>query len=416
MLIQFHNIITFIMLKSLHLSVLLLIFSLRPGQKVRSIFKVDPMCKLTFSLLNKVMTAILLFSLPFVSKGQVVIGNWTFNNTLTATSGANNTASNASLGSAIGSGQYNGGTVYFGEDGWPAGTTLNTNAYLAFTLTPNAGYQLHVSSIDFNVRRSTTGSPSGAGPRRWVLRSSLDGFTSDIVDNTLTTSPTTVTVTLGGAYVNLSSAITFRLYGFDVYNNPGGLNRFVFENITARGLSVLPVEISKLTAGVNNNIAGLSWNIDNAASVQQIEVQRSLDASSFNTVAQVAVNSVGAYNYQDQIFTSNTAKVYYRIKVVETTGEVKYSTIVAVSTKATPQLQINTIATNGSTITAQVNASENGNAKLTIFSIDGKILMQRNVMLTKGAQVLQLSASSQTGISVLSVMQNNQVVSKQFVR
>lgn len=372
------------------------------------------MCMLKICKTNKLVVALSLIVAPFISQSQSVIGNWNFNNTLAATGGANNTASNASLSSAIPTGAYNGGNVYYGEGGWPTATTIDTNTYLEFTLTPNAGYTLNLSSIDFNIRRSTTGSPQGAGPRMWALRSSLDGFASDITARTLTTSPTTTSVSLGGAYVNLPGAITFRVYGYDVFNNPGGLNRFVFENISARGLSSLPIDISKLSSSLQDETVKLSFNIQQQETVQSIDVQRSVDGNNFSSVSSIEKNASGLFNWQEFAGAINTAKLYYRIKVTELSGEISYSNVAVVQTKKQQQLNINSIYAAGNNITTQISAAENATAKLTICTMDGKVISQRAITLVKGTQTLNINVPQQTGVAVLSIVQNNQVISKLF--
>src|SRR5450432_4617512 len=131
---------------------------------------------------TRVLSKIIIILLPFVlsfSKMNAQVASWSFNNILTGTGSANSTAGNASLGSTIAAGgAFNGGTVYYGEGTWPAGSSIDPNAYLEFSITPTAGHTLTVSSLVMQIRRSTTGS-SGGGPNTWSLRSSLDGYSTD---------------------------------------------------------------------------------------------------------------------------------------------------------------------------------------------------------------------------------------------
>jgi hypothetical protein len=154
------------------------------------------------SILQKFSLILISGILSFlVSRAQVA--DWNFNNILTGTGSANSTAGNASLGSTIaGGGAFNGGTVYYGEGPWPAGS-IDLNAYLEFSIAPTAGHTLTVSSLVMQIRRSTTGT-SGAGPNTWSLRSNLDGFITDISSGVLTTNsiPATV-VTLGVPFMNM---------------------------------------------------------------------------------------------------------------------------------------------------------------------------------------------------------------------
>lgn len=53
-------------------------------------------------------------------------------------------------------------------------TAISGNDYMEFTITPNATYKFDVTTINVNFQRSST------GVRGILLRSSLDGYTSDI--------------------------------------------------------------------------------------------------------------------------------------------------------------------------------------------------------------------------------------------
>lgn len=343
------------------------------------------------------------------------VGNWNFNGTLAGTAGSNNTVSPASLSPSIGSGAYNGGTVYYGEDGWPTGA-INTSMYIEFTLTPNAGYTLNLTSIDLNMRRSTTGSPAGSGPRQWSIRSSIDAFAADITSGALTQNPTpTVTVSLGSAFNNVNTAITFRLYGYDVFNNPGGLNRFVYDNITVKGLMLLPISFSAFTGTIVNSSAMLDWQIGDNANLNYFDIERSVDGTSFTTINKVTGNSGSftSYTYTDNVLPRQSAVVYYRVKSVELSGAIKYSSIIKLTIEKNGGLQINTII-SGSQINAQVTADVAGSAKIVVTTFDGKTIYQQNTSLTKGTQSIKINNNFTPGIYALSFMQNGKLVSRQF--
>lgn len=87
---------------------------------------------------------------------------------------------------------------------------VSGNDYMQFTITPNSGFQFNVTTIVFNVQRSAT------GLRGIALRSSLDGYTTNIdtekaiADNTNSTQVVTFTVNQTGN----TSAVTYRIYGW----------------------------------------------------------------------------------------------------------------------------------------------------------------------------------------------------------
>ena len=99
----------------------------------------------------------------------------------------------------------------FNATAWTVGgtesDTINNNDYFTWTVNAQTGYRFDVTNIVFNWDRSSTG-PSNA-----FLRSSVDGFASDLA---------TWDVSAGGSYqADLSSAgltnltsIEFRFYGY----------------------------------------------------------------------------------------------------------------------------------------------------------------------------------------------------------
>ncbi len=107
---------------------------------------------------------------------------------------------------------------------WPTASAFDPAKYIQFTLTPEAGYRLSLTSVTFGVGRSGTGTTSS----QW--RSSIDSFASTIstyttVASGLTNSSGVLTnpdsnsswtgnvLNLSGAsYQNLTSTVTFRLY------------------------------------------------------------------------------------------------------------------------------------------------------------------------------------------------------------
>jgi hypothetical protein len=84
---------------------------------------------------------------------------------------------------------------------------LTGNKYMEFTITPNATYQFSITSIVINLQRS------GTGPSAVSLRSSVDGYSSDldgvktIIDNT-----TTQSLTFTFSQASTGSAVTYRFY------------------------------------------------------------------------------------------------------------------------------------------------------------------------------------------------------------
>ena len=90
---------------------------------------------------------------------------------------------------------------------------VTANDYYGFTITPDVGAPLTLTSLSFDLTRS--GTFSG----RVFVRSSLDGYTANLYTNDLPASSNTLApitpITLGAAFTDVSQPVTFRIYFAD---------------------------------------------------------------------------------------------------------------------------------------------------------------------------------------------------------
>lgn len=94
-----------------------------------------------------------------------------------------------------------------------AASTVTNNGYFSFTITPDGGKKLNLSSLAFKAARGGSGTPRG-----YVVRSSIDSFAANLAAANLATArPTFTDVSLdltGASFQNLTAAITFRIYSY----------------------------------------------------------------------------------------------------------------------------------------------------------------------------------------------------------
>lgn len=122
--------------------------------------------------------------------------------------------------------------AYFAATTW-SGSTPGNN-YFEFTLTPGAGYQFSAVSMSFDYRSTST------GPTTLAIRTSADSYAAPLGSFATTTDATwyssgVVSLSLS----NLTTATTFRIYGFGASNNGGTLR---VDNVTVNGsISASPI-------------------------------------------------------------------------------------------------------------------------------------------------------------------------------
>lgn len=114
----------------------------------------------------------------------------------------------------------------FNTNTWETSASINTSKYIYFTLTPDAGYAIDFTSFVYTDQVSNTG-PAGIS-----IRSSVDGFATDIatiVHPVNSTGGGSVSLT-GAAFQNITNPITFRIYGYNASATGGtySVNDFTF--------------------------------------------------------------------------------------------------------------------------------------------------------------------------------------------
>ena len=107
-------------------------------------------------------------------------------------------------------------TDNFGASAWNV-ASIDLNRYFSFTISANTGFVLNLTSFELDEIRS------GTGPTQWVLRSSQDGFATDLgtYTNTGTTLLTNRVIALDENFYNVAGSIEFRIYGFGASSAAG---------------------------------------------------------------------------------------------------------------------------------------------------------------------------------------------------
>jgi hypothetical protein len=346
--------------------------------------------------------------------------NWNFNSTLSGTAGSNITASSVSPGSSIVSNAFNGSTEFYGQDGWPFGA-IDPNAYLQFSVSPNTGYYLVLNTVTMIIRRSNTGTPAGAGPNNWTLRSSLDGYTTDIATSSMTYNYATFTVPLPAAFQTLSSAITFRLYGYNTTINTGGNSRFVADNISVQGQAisgVLAAQSLELFAKSNASAVSLQYQAKGFEAGTTFNIERSVDGINFTTISSLISNTPElGFQYSDGGLPA-VARVFYRVSARQSNGTTLQSviTVVNLAQTAATVTAIRSVVAAGGSVRTQLSIGEAGSYQMIIFSQDGKALYHQVINAPAGDQTAQISTGNYPhGVYVLTVSKNGVNTSRQFL-
>ncbi|RYF91267.1 MAG: T9SS type A sorting domain-containing protein [Chitinophagaceae bacterium] len=153
-------------------------------------------------------------------------------------------------------------------------------------------------------------------------------------------------------------------------------------------LVVLPVTITNFNGRHNAGRNNLTWLVENEINLSRYELQRSSNGTDFTTIT--SLNATGSKNYS---YTDTDIKLpvyFYRLKSFDRDGTYAYSPVVKLSGAIK---NINVAATPnpfGNTLKLNIASPEKEAATVILSDLSGKILLQKNVALLPGINLIQI--------------------------
>lgn len=180
-------------------------------------------------------------------------------------------------------------------------------------------------------------------------------------------------------------------------------------------ISVLPISLSSFTAKPLNKTVLLNWQTASETNNEYFELQRSADGKSFTKIA--TVNGAGdtgdekSYSFTDENpFAGNN---YYKLVQYDRDGKSTSKTI-SVDSKLT-QAQIFVAATH-SAVALNISSPNNTKAHVYLYDLGGSKISDKKVDLNKGGNSLQFEHILSPGIYFVSLVLEQGVVNKKFVK
>lgn len=245
---------------------------------------------------------------------------WTMDYTQAGVSDhANFTPSNALL--AGGPNTFTLPTVYSGGGGaivvgyiirpWPV--AFSASRYMEFTFTANS-FKYNITSIGFRLRRSNN------GPNSIKVRTSMDGFTTDLNAFVISNNSVFNTYNIPVSYNNLSgNTFTVRIYA---YNSVDIYGTLWFDEVSVNGdvlAIILPVDIIYFKGHSENGRTTLEWETGWEKNSKEFVIDRSSDMKTFAAIGTVAASGETTgrtcYSFIDNDPPAGIS--YYRLKFVD---------------------------------------------------------------------------------------------------
>jgi Secretion system C-terminal sorting domain len=179
----------------------------------------------------------------------------------------------------------------------------------------------------------------------------------------------------------------------------------------------LPVVLTSFTAVNQMDHTLVSWEIEGLEDLDYFEMERSVDGKSFSKTATIErkENRASSSHYEwvdDDVYPG---LFYYRLKIVQLDGEVKYSNIEVVEFKASDWASVQ-LAPNPAAETVHLLADSRVemDVNLSVYSVKGELVMNKSFGFYKGVNDYLLNVSDLSpGIYLVRLYAKNQLLSVQ---
>ena len=198
--------------------------------------------------------------------------------------------------------------------------------------------------------------------------------------------------------------------GSKIANTSTGTNPNGFEPFSS-----MPVKFTGFYAKIVNQSVQLTWTTAEEFNNSHFEIQKSVDARSWNTIGSVAAALVPGITYKYQFIDKSniTTKAYYRLRQVDKDGNVSYSTIKLVQTNETGSLA-NVYVSAKQTVSIELNQPFSGKMMVRITSLNGQNV--REEVFNNPSYSLKIQVpSAKPGLYIVQMIGQEVLVSKKVV-
>lgn len=161
----------------------------------------------------------------------------------------------------------------------------------------------------------------------------------------------------------------------------------------------LPVTLISFTGKAVENNNELTWKTSSEVDFSHFEIQRSVNAKTFEKIGELASDERRSYTFVDR--NSPQGKSYYRLKMIDLDTKYSFSKIVAIGGD-TEKSVVGNFYPNPSTgkVYIEINAIQKGTWHITHYDLTGRMLSNKNKILQPGLNIIAIDKLS-PGLNIL---------------
>ena len=191
-------------------------------------------------------------------------------------------------------------------------------------------------------------------------------------------------------------------------------------SIVFKAATALPVTLTNVKAYQKDEGIQVDWNTEIEVNVDRYEVEKSVDGQRFEKVGAVTAkgNNSAAQSYSLLDADANEGINFYRIKVIEKSGAVKYSYVVKVSiAKISGTLTVSPNPIKGNAITLRLKNMEKGRYSAILYNTLGQKLYSSTIDHTvrSGTYTISLGRIISKGTYTLHISKGETTINKRVI-
>jgi len=184
--------------------------------------------------------------------------------------------------------------------------------------------------------------------------------------------------------------------------------------INAQGLR--NVQITSFKAESKNGNVGLTWKTNREENLRQFEIESSSDGRYYKNLGFIpARNNINGDFYQFENTVDYSDSVFYRLKIVDVTGNWFYGKPVLYTVnKTTSFFAYPSVIANGSTNTINVFLND-GFDFIEVINMNGALMLKQNLSGKTGRISIPMTPDMSAGVYVVQLKNEEKTITQKIV-
>lgn len=162
--------------------------------------------------------------------------------------------------------------------------------------------------------------------------------------------------------------------------------------------ATLPVKLLSFTGAYKNNTTYLNWVTENQVNFSFYDIERSADGTSFSSIGLKSAtgnsSSKESYQFNDDLTSFSGSTYYYRLKMIDTDGNFKYSSIILIrkDQKGMTDIIINpNPVVKGNTVTLRFESVVKSVVDIKVIDMAGRIMFTQQNNAIQGINSVSIN-------------------------